>query len=108
MAGAISMRVSNWVKLAAPFTREWVVKGIALLLAFAGGYVGARVVTIAAFWPGFLVVEIVALIALAVVTAVGVWWAFGNEHVHTRLRLGRSRWRQASSSSVSPSEPSRD
>jgi hypothetical protein len=90
MAGAISMRVSSWVKLAAPFTRDWVVKGIALLLAFAGGYVGARVVTIAAFWPGFLVVEIAALIALAVATAVGVWWAFGNEHVHTRLRLGRA------------------
>jgi hypothetical protein len=84
------MRVSSWVKLAAPFTREWVEKGIALLLAFALGYVVARVVTIAAFWPGFLVVEIAALIVLAVVTAVGVWWAFGTEHVHTRLRFGRA------------------
>ena len=89
-AGAISRRVSSWVKLAAPFTLEWVRKGIALFLAFALGYGVARAVTFAAFWPGFLVVDIAGLIALAVATAVGVWWAFGTEHVHTRLRFGRA------------------
>jgi hypothetical protein len=89
-AGAISRRVSSWVKLAAPFTREWVGKGIGLFLAFALGYGVSRVVTVAAFWPGFLVVEIAGLIALAGVTAIGVWWAFGTEHVHTRLKFGRA------------------
>jgi hypothetical protein len=89
-AGAISRRVSSWVKLAAPFTREWVGKGVGLFLAFAFGYVVARAVTLAAFWPGFLVADIAGLIVLAVATAVGVWWAFGTEHVHTRLKFGRA------------------
>jgi hypothetical protein len=90
IARAIAGRVGGWVKLAAPFTAEWVGVAIGLVLAFSVGYVAARAVTVAAFWPGFLVVEIAGLIALAVITAVGVWWAFGTEHVHTRLRLGRA------------------
>jgi hypothetical protein len=107
-AGAISRRVSSWVKLAAPFTRDWVVKGVGLFLACAVGYVVARAVTVAAFWPGFLFVAIAGLIVLAVVTGVGVWWAFGTEHVHTRLKFGRAEPLAATPFSVSLSEPSRD
>ena len=89
-AGVIARRVGGWVRLAAPFTADWVLKGAGLVLVFSVGYVAARAVTVAAFWTGFLVVEIAGLVALAVMTAVGVWWAFTAEHVHTRLRLGRA------------------
>jgi hypothetical protein len=66
------------------------VKGVGPFLACSVGYVVARAVTVAAFWPGFLFVASAGLIVLAVVTGVGVWWAFGTEHVHTRLKFGRA------------------
>jgi hypothetical protein len=75
---------------ASTFAVESLVKVLAVFFAFAFLYTAARFFAVGAFRTGVLVVEIVALVALSLATAVAVWATFGPQRVERLRRYGRA------------------
>jgi hypothetical protein len=72
------------------FAGDVLVKAVTLFYAFAFALAASSLLSRGAFWIGWTVVEVTAVVVLALATAVAVWWAFGPGSRGRRRGLGRA------------------